>query len=216
MKRIGFITGLRCEAHCLAGFERVALSGANAERARLHAQTMIDQGCDGLVSFGLAGGLCGDVRRGDVILPEKIVTYAQRVFDVDRAWRTDLADGLETMNPHSKPLLGSDTALLTPAEKADAHKRYDAVAVDMESHAVAAVAREAKVPFVVVRVVADACERTVPRWAFECVDADGRTQIAPIIKGLIGAPHQVVTMIGLGVDTAVALRSLRRVAAVFD
>ena len=110
--------------------------------------------------------------------------------------------------------MGSDSAILTAAAKLDLHGRTGAVAVDMESHAVGRVARDAGLPFLVVRVIADTQARSLPSWIMDGVDDAGHARPWAMAGRLLGSPGSLPALIGLGRDNAKAMACLRRVALI--
>ncbi len=71
--------------------------------------------------------------------------------------------------------------LASPREKARAALATGTVAVDLESAAIAAAAAERGVPFVAVRVVADAVSDTLPPRIQSWVAESGRPRLAPVM-----------------------------------
>ena len=82
-------------------------------------------------------------------------------------------------------ILGLDRMLSSPQEKADAHARRGAVAIDMESHHVARVAGERSLPFIAVRAISDQAAETLPAIMATFVDADGQTKMSAVLTALI-------------------------------
>ena len=113
-----------------------------------------------VVSAGFAGALQGDLRCGDLV--------ASQLTPCPTA-----AKALETaavglgLVPRFGRILHSDFVLTTPAQKQEAGVRTGALAVDMESSAVAAWARQRGLPAIAVRVVFDEMDRPLPAagWA---------------------------------------------------
>ena len=68
MKSLGIVTGLASEAACLGKVQFCRVAGADAVRAGLAARALIAEGCLGLLSFGLAGGLDPNLEPGAVIV----------------------------------------------------------------------------------------------------------------------------------------------------
>src|SRR5436190_9786497 len=99
-------------------------SGPGAVRAAQAATAALAAGASGLVSFGLAGALRAELAPGAVLLPRR-VRSATAAFD---------------------DLLSVPAALTTPSEKSAA-AASGAVAADMESAAIAAVAARAGARF---------------------------------------------------------------------
>jgi hopanoid-associated phosphorylase len=209
------VTGLRAEARCLRGLQvRVAYSGGSSERARSEAARLLSEGAVGLVSFGLAGGLASDLHPGALLLPEAVLSPAGRSVPTDPGWRARIGSLLEKggLQAQGGALVGSERIVTTAAAKQMLRETTGALAVDMESHAVAAVAHERAVPFVVIRAIADPHDRVIPQAALETLRPDGRVRVAAVLGGVIREPGQLIALLRLGLETAAALATLRRAA----
>ncbi|MFQ5764753.1 MAG: nucleoside phosphorylase, partial [Rhodospirillales bacterium] len=168
MKRPGVITGLIREAECLDVFPAdqrptVACSGARSDQAALLAREMIAKGCQGLVSFGTAGGLTAALGPGAVVIAESVAAPEGPVFETSATWRGRVLESLgDEAGVTMAAVAGADGVVATADAKRALARKTSAVAVDMESHAAATVAAESGVPFLVVRVIADPLERPIP------------------------------------------------------
>jgi hopanoid-associated phosphorylase len=214
--RVAVVTGLRAEARCLRGLKvDVACSGASPERARAEAARLLAEGATGLVSFGLAGGLAPELRPGDLLLPETIRAPDGRSLPTDSGWRGRLRARFETggLRARGGSLAGSERIVATVADKQTLRATTGALAVDMESHEVAAVASAAGLPFLVLRAVADPYDRVVPQAAVEALRPDGQVRLLATLGGVIRDPGQLIALVRLGRDSAAALATLRRAAA---
>lgn len=225
MGTLGVITGLSSEAECFAslaghGGVVVRTSGADAARAAAQARQLVDEGCRALLSFGMAGALSPALAAGDVVVAESVAGPGGARYETTAGWRNDLLRHLATVDKGAPRLAavtvgivaGVDKPVSTPARKRYLYQQTAAEAVDMESHAVAAVADEAGVPFLVVRAVADTAHRRIPAWVMRGIAPDGDIRLAPIVLGLMLRPWDVPGLIGLAADNEKALDSLRRVA----
>lgn len=218
MNRVGIITGMVAEARCLprpdAGDVPAFLcSGGDAGRAAECACRLLAEGADGLLSFGLAGGLDRALRVGAVVVADGVIGPDGERWSADGAWRDALLAAPGELRFTVGDVAGSDRALVSATEKAELFAATRAHTVDMESHAVARVAVENNVPFAVLRVVADTATRTLPQAALAGIGADGQTRPAAVLSQLVLRPWDLPAMLVLALVSARALRSLRRVAA---
>jgi adenosylhomocysteine nucleosidase len=214
LKRLGLITGMVDEAACLEGIPAdvrpdVRCSGARSANAFSHTQELIAEGCDGLVSFGMAGGLSADLAPGDIVISAQVIAE-EDTWQADAAWADALSEKLEKV--HRGNVWGSNAAVTSPDQKAHLATQSGAVIVDMESHAVARAAAQAGIKFIVVRVVADAHTRAIPTWVTGGIREDGSVNLPAMVVGALTHPWHVPALIGLASDSGEAKKSLRRVA----
>lgn len=212
---IGIVTGLVAEARCLRqGQNRFICTGGSSSRAREGAERLVTQDVCALCSFGLAGGLHPGSPSGTLLLPKTVILPDGSRIETDKIWRERLtylarAAGLD---PLPTTVVGSDDLVATPDAKAELHRASGAAAVDMESHVVGDVAVDAKLPFVVVRVIADTHEETIPEAARQGLGAEGQIKPLAVLMELMRRPHQTGSLIRLGRGSGRALGELRRVA----
>lgn len=215
--KLGVLCGLVAEADILRHAAPAedqpifAITAARPANTRACADRLVAQGATGIVSFGLAGGLDPALAPGALLLPQHVIAPDGATYSTDADWRRRLEAmvGAESCNT----LVGSDTVLTTPADKACLFRETGAAAVDMESHVAASVAAAAKLPFLVVRAVADPATRTIPRAAMAGLDAEGRTLVLPVILALTKRPGELPGLLRLAADSRAGFDALRRVAS---
>jgi nucleoside phosphorylase len=137
-----------------------------------------------------------------------------RYVETDSIWRERLAylARVANLSPLTMNVLGSDDLVATPTAKASLHRSTGAAAVDMESHAVGDVAVDAKLPFVVVRVIADPHDETIPESARHGLGDQGQIRPLAVLLELMRRPNETGPLIRLGRCSNRALASLRKVA----
>lgn len=219
MNGLGIITGLDSESRCLVAPRDdetpvlVRIAGADTERATTAARALLLSGCDGLMSFGMAGGLDPGLAPGSVVLARHIIGEAGEVFPVDPAWHERLcallAGGFAVADG---TIVGSGHMIDGVAAKVALHESTAAIAVDMESAAIAEVAALAGVPFIAVRAIADPAGRAPATWAMEAVRPDGRVDTLAAIRLLICQPSAIPAAVAMARDSRAALKTLRGVA----
>ena len=219
MGRLGVITGLAREADCIGALPHqpekplVRCAGGDSKRAEEAARSLVAEGCIGLVSFGIAGGLRPTLVPGMLVVARSVIGPNRSRFHCDPAWRNRLMAVLKAeVAVVEWDIVGGDRPILSSTEKRRLHQRSGAAAVDMESHAVAQIAAELGIPFLAVRAISDPVDRDIPAWVPDLVGADGRPRAWPVIAGLAAHPYHVPALIRLGRDSEKAFAALRRVA----
>jgi len=146
-------------------------------------------------------------------LPKTVVLPNGIRIETDSVWRERLTYLARTagLDPLPTTVVGSDDLVPTPEDKAELHRESGAAAVDMESHAVGDVAEDAKLPFVVVRVIADTHDEAIPEAARQGLGAEGQIKPLAVLVELMRRPHQTRSLIRLGRGSGRALGALRRV-----
>ncbi|MCF3945885.1 hypothetical protein AiwAL_03835 [Acidiphilium sp. AL] len=199
---IGFVTGLAAEARLLAGVSRfVGIGGGTPEGAATEAERLIGLGAAGLISFGLAGGL-------DPALPPGFLLVPQRIVEQDSTYECDPRLIEKIGGVTVGLLLGGDAVAATIAAKAALFGGTGASAIDLESGAIARVARAHGVPFAVLRAVADPAWRDLPAAAIIALDHAGRIAIGRIALSIARQPGQLPALMTLARDAAKARSTL--------
>jgi adenosylhomocysteine nucleosidase len=96
----------------------------------------------------------------------------------------------------------------SPSEKAALFKEYGAIAVDMESAAVARAALDAKVPFAAIRAVTDPAQMKIPPTVIESIDEFGRFRPLHLLQSLVRHPGDLLLLVRLGRNFHAARRTL--------
>lgn len=220
MSRIGIITGMRVEEDCLAaGLSRLSgknrpllfCAGASAERAHEGARRLIVEGALALLSIGIAGGLDAALRPGDIVLPDTVLSAGGARHRVSEGWHAAVMPELPRVAIGT--LLAARQPIASVAEKAAVRAASGALAVDMESGAVAEAAAEAGLPFLALRIIADPADRAIPAAALRGIAPDGSRRPLAVLLSLMTRPADLGPLVRLARDSDAALRQLRRVAS---
>jgi adenosylhomocysteine nucleosidase len=191
----------------------IQLSGMGPRKAGEAGKNLLGHGATALLSWGSAGGLVPNLSPGSLVLPGKVIGADQSSYPTDPPWHERLLDRLEdSLDLHQGSLAESVAALKSPAEKRMLFERTGAIAVDMESGAVAKVAQEAGVPFMAVRAIADPVDTTIPQSPLRAVDEFGELSLLTLSSGLIRHPAELFDMIRLGRNFRAAQVTLSKVA----
>ena len=201
------VTGLQRERRILAGPGVEVVSGGG-DQARLEAEIeRLAPGARGIISIGIAGALAPALRPGCWVV-------ATAVHDPGAALPTDpdWSDWLVSRLPGAERgvVLGVDTVAATAGQKAELRRAGNAIAVDMESHVAARVARHHRRPFVAARVISDAAHRTLPPAARVGMKSGGVVDLPAVLRSLLLAPWQLPALIRTGLEAETAFRALLR------
>ena len=188
--KVGFVAALDVECASVLRQARanswlVVQSGPGPARAAAAAARAIDAGAGLLISWGLAGGLDAKLAPGTVAAPRRVLSQGAEPLPVDANWHARLAALADEFTLEHGDLLTAPAALESPAAKRAAAATTGAVAVDMESAAIGAVAARARVPFVALRVVVDGVADSLPRGAEQWIDELGNRRLAPTLRAVV-------------------------------
>lgn len=203
--RLLVATGLRREAKLLAGPSVTVICGGGdsaALEARLAAAAV---GADGIVSLGIGGALADGLKVGDWAVARSVLFEKER-YPTDPAWTDALAGGLDQASVGD--FLGAETMLVTAADKRAARERTGALAVDMESHVAARVARRLGLRFAAARVISDDAGRDMPHAVTVGMKPDGGMALGAVLAALARDPAQLGPLIRTGRDAGRAFAAL--------
>ena len=200
--KIGIVTGLKAEAQWLskAGF-MVRAGGGTPHGAQDAAEALVQEGAEALISFGLAGGLRPGLKPGSLLVPS-VVIYGTRTYPCDYR----LIEFLGGVTAGA--ILGGHKIAATTQAKALLYQRSHPAAIDLESGSVARIAKENKLPFAVLRAVADPAERALPPAALVALKEDGGLDIIRLMRSIAQRPWQIPGLIAVGRDAKAARQAL--------
>lgn len=201
------VVGMAFEARIAAGAGlRVICSGGDSEKLATSLQRAITSGCQGLISFGVAGGLAPHLRTGTCVVGSEILT-GEDSLPTDPQWSQTL---LRTIPAIHGPILGSPTAVTEPAAKRALYEKTGAVAVDMESHVVARIAADHGMPMATLRVITDSAKRAVPQSALVGMRPDGSADVGAVVRRLLRNPGELPALLRTALDVRTARNELLR------
>jgi adenosylhomocysteine nucleosidase len=170
---------------------------------------------DLVITSGVAGGLRQDLTVGQVVLSERLMTcrdddlQPEQVIDAPVQWLNKCAAALEgsRISQAAGPTITSRRPLMTTADKQRAHSLSGgAIAVDMESAAIALEARRRGIPFVCMRTILDTTGEDVV--GARLLDQNGRVRPLAAAKTLITNPWMIIGVVHLLRNLRLATNSL--------
>lgn len=203
---IGIITGMASEARIFGAGTLTISTGGDPHATRDGIANLIARGADRLVSFGIAGALDPGLKPGDLIIGAAVRTSDGARLPVDQKWLAHLTTHLGASRVAD--VVGSTTIAATAGQKAMLHRDTGAACVDQESHWVADAAHADRLPFIVVRAIADRAGDSLPPAVLVGLDRDGNPRTGAVIGALLRDPRQLPGLIRVAFQTRKALRRL--------
>jgi adenosylhomocysteine nucleosidase len=169
---------------------------------------------DFVIGTGVVGALSGGLRPGDIVIADRAMKaredtpHPEHVVPVDAATlahceRTLHAAGLESS---TGGILSSPRVIANATGKRAAKQDSGAIAVDMESAAIAIEAAARGIPFAIVRTVIDSVEDEI--FGAEMADEHGRVKPLAAANYLVRNPGAVLKIPWMIRNLALATRAL--------
>lgn len=211
----GFViaaTGLAAEAKLAASGPQVVsvAGGANEDRLKALIEQALGEGARGIISFGIAGGLDPALPSGTPVIGTE-VHDGEKCYQADARWTRKLQClRLRIAEVRSGPVAGCSKVIDDPFDKRDMWEDTGAIAADMESHVVARIASERRLPFAVLRVIADSADQSLPPAAVLGLKPDGTPDLAAVLKSLARQPGQLPDLLRAAFAARRAMNGLLR------
>jgi adenosylhomocysteine nucleosidase len=202
------------EPATLADGTLLIVTGVGPAAAAAGAHRLLAAGARALLSWGLAGALDPALAAGTLVLPREVISPEGRTLLTTSDWQERVTEAIAASHVVSRGrLLTCREPLGSTAAKALAFRQTGAVAVDMESSAVAEVACAARVPFLVVRAIVDTAHDAVPEAALSATGVgQDRLHLRRLLATLARTPGELPALIRLGRGYRSASRALSAVA----
>jgi adenosylhomocysteine nucleosidase len=198
-------TGLQRERRIVAGPDIEAIA-SGGDPVRLEA--VLDRlagSASGVISIGIAGALAVGLPVGQWVVADAVLVDGESL-PTDSAWTSRLAARLP--EAARGVLLGVNAMVADATQKASLHSTTGAVAVDMESHIVARVARRHRLPFAAARVISDAAHHNLPPAVLVGMKSDGGMDLPAVLRSLLANPGQLPALIRTGLEAERGFRAL--------
>lgn len=226
MSRLGIIVALPAEAKSLYGKKLnvglpieiqkdifLCLSGIGYDSAQIAAKKLLALKADALISWGVAGAIDSNVKSGDLILAKTIINENNR-YAISVDWLARVSTHLQ-QSPFTVSIgdIASSTKICaTTADKNALSKLTGAVAVDMESTAIAEVAAADKLDFLVIRTIADNANTAIPEAVLKHTDNLGQPKIFDFMLSCLLQPTQIKELSRLASGYKMGLKTLSVIA----
>lgn len=204
------------KGHCvfIATQLLVVYAGAGCDNARTAAELLVAKGATHLISWGCAAGLSPILRAGDLVLADIVMDTDNVKIATDADWHAHSKQVLSKLCVvHTGNLLTTQRIVALSNDKKQLHLKTGAVALDMESVAIAKVAKQHAMPFLAVRVIADSVNTSLPRAVNNALNEQGEVVLKKLLLSIALNPAEIPRLIKLGLSFRAAKVTLKQVAA---
>jgi nucleoside phosphorylase len=191
-------------AQCTPAGRKVAVVqlGVGPKSSAKTLQLVLDEVApERVLVVGVAGGLDPSLRPGALLLADRLTADGCEAFDVP----------LDFHRPAGAvvgPIHSVDQVVCTPAAKAAMHRATSALAVDMESYAVAQTCRTQGIPCSVWRAVADPAQASLLNILGKALREDGSIHLPTALATIAVRPHHWSQVLRTRRDANAALAAL--------
>ena len=195
----------------------LAYSGAGPNNARAASELLIAQGATRLISWGCAAALSQTLKPGDLVLADALIDADGIQIGAHPGWLKSTENLLSTtLKIHTGSLAESLTIVATAKDKKRLYAQTGAIALDMESIAIAKVARQNKLPFLAIRAIADPVDMDLPKAINHSLNDEGDIVLGKLLLFIALHPTELPGLIKLGLHFNAAKNTLKSVAKQLD
>ncbi len=203
---------LHCRAVLKDGTDLVVVqSGMGMDNAFSAAIWLSQRGVAALGCFGVSGGLDPGLGVGDLVFADAV--FLERDDGASLVWKKGGCNSDVTFNFQAAkgltaswgPIVTVQTPVLNAADKRALFDRTGAMAVDMETAAVARAASRSGLPFFAIRTICDAADVTIPESIYQCVDQQGHPRFPHLLGLIVRKPLLISHLLRMKRDFTAAL-----------
>lgn len=197
----------------------LACSGTGPKNAAKASQLLIDKGAERLISWGCATALKSGLQPGDLVVPQILISEEQTTtsrLHINSVWLENILTHLSALSPHTGSLAESNHMVTKSLEKELIYKQTKAIALDMESIAIAQIASQNNCPVLVIRCIADPANMDLPKAVSYAHNAQGDIILTKLLYFLLSHPNELPSLIKLGLHFNAAKNKLKLVAKQLD
>ncbi len=192
----------------------VIYSGAGEKNARLASELLVDNGVRRLISWGCAAALDSALQSGHLVLAVSCIDAQQVGIEIDnKEWVNHVQSSMDRqITIHCGKLAESKRIVETTEDKTQLGKTTGAIALDMESTAIAKVASLNGIPFMTIRVIADTLIMNLPKSVGYVLNEQGEVVLKKLLLFLLLHPNELHGLIKLGFAFNAAKKTLKCIA----
>jgi adenosylhomocysteine nucleosidase len=149
-----------------------------------------------------------------MVLPECVIAASGESHRVTIQWHRRLYQTLSAQySVRTEPLVESTGFVKSPSEKRALAQQTQAIATDMESAAQARIAKEHRLPFIVVRAVVDSASTHLPQNLMQSLDSKGEISSRAFLHNVLLRPTDWFALVKLSTQFRAARKTLKETSA---
>lgn len=210
--KIAVKCGMSAEANIArhhAGSNATILFGEQGDTVEA-LEANVPRDVQGIISFGLCGGLSPLTHVGQAFICSTLVT-PDDTYRADMPWRKRLFAATRYFERHWWSTKVFNTANTLDQRKA-LYEKTGCWIDDDETWAVAEFAKRRGIPFQALRVVSDGGRENLPPAVTDALNMDGTFNIGAVAKSIILDPWQIGSLVGTAHDFFESLQQLATAA----
>jgi adenosylhomocysteine nucleosidase len=195
----------------------LAYSGAGSDNARAASELLIAHGATRLISWGCAAALDETLNPGNLVLADSLTDAENSRIAIHSDWLSHAKDLLSaSIKIHIGSLAESQKIVATGNDKKHLHTQTGAIALDMESIAIAKVALQHGLPFLAIRAIADPVNMDLPKAINHSLNSEGDIMLGRLLLFIALHPAELPGLIKLGLHFNNAKNTLKLAAKQLD
>lgn len=195
----------------------IAFAGAGSCNARKASESLIRRGAGQLISWGCAAALSPELEPGDLVIADAFLSPQQPAIPGNNEWaeytKLTLTDKITI---YTGQLVSTPAIIAESRDKQALYAQTAALAVDMESYAIAAVADKAALPCLTIRTIADPADMSLPNAVCQALNDAGDIELPKLIGHILRHPQEIPALIKLGMHFSAAKKTLKLIGQYLD
>ncbi|WP_031432943.1 phosphorylase family protein [Methylomarinum vadi] len=195
----------------------IAFAGAGCENAGQASEALIRRGADQLISWGCAAALSPELKPGDLVVADAFLSPQRPAIPGDNEWAEHTKLTLtDKITVYIGKLVSTPTIVADSRDKQALYAHTAALAVDMESYALAAAADKAALPCLTIRTIADPADMSLPNAVCQALNDAGDIELPELISHVLKHPQEIPALIKLGLHFSAAKKTLKYTSQYLD
>jgi adenosylhomocysteine nucleosidase len=186
----------------------VRVSSPGLKYAKKAAEQLLSEGHGFFISWGVSGGLNPSLKPGRLLISQQVTTVSDQALEFTGNLGKRISNELKPLNPVLGRITSTEKPVVSPVEKSKLRNASNADAVDMESIAIAKIAKKNNCDFLSIRSIVDSANFEIPSSALAGMDSQENQAMFTVLKQLAYRPRELKSLVELSFHFRKALKTL--------